>query len=309
MNDTSTQLQPIAIDPKHGLAYCDDYATIRAMLKHEPSMQELIDAIERDALGLIADPLDKEGNRQIRENAAWVKKCAKRLETIRSESVADLKREPKLVEDAVRPHLKRLEALAAQILAPVAEMDARADALRIYADRPNIITAAPIDQLRQELDAARKWDDSAEKWKERATEAVAVKIAVAEAIEALLAKREREEADRLELEKLRQAEAERQRLADLEAARLEGERKAKERMELEKAEADAAAEANAKKDAAQSVAKEIVAEVLAPAKADADADAYHDLQQAFRAAGYHDPIRYILDEIKRGNIRHITANI
>ena len=318
------QLQPITIHPQHGLAYCDDFAPIRSMLKHEPSMQALVDAIERDALGLVADPLDKEGNRQIRENADWVKKCARRLEKIRTEAVADLKREPKLVEDAVRPHVKRLEALAAQVIAPVAEMDARADALRIYVDRPNILTAAPIDQLRRELDAARAWDDSEEKWKERAEEAKAVKLAVSEALEAMLAKREREDAERQELERLRAQEAERQRQADLEAARLEGERKAKERMEREKAEQAAADEARAKRAAAEAVASEAAAEARAAKPAAAkqmamqaapnpaeslDQQAYDDLQKTFRMASYRDPIRYVLDEIKRGNIRHITANI
>ena len=318
------QLQPITIHPQHGLAYCDDFAPIRSMLKHEPSMQALVDAIERDALGLVADPMDREGSRQIRENADWVKKCARRLEEIRTKAVAALKREPKLVEDAVRPHVKRLEALAAQVMAPVAEMDARADALRIYADRPNILTAAPIDQLRRELDAARAWDDSEAEWKERAEEAKAVKLAVSEALEAMLAKREREDAERQELERLRAQEAERQRQADLEAARLDGERKAKERMEREKAEREAADEARAKRAAAEAVASEAAAEARAAKPAAAkqmamqaspnpaeslDQQAYDDLQKTFRMASYRDPIRYVLDEIKRGNIRHITANI
>lgn len=307
MNESNgmEQMQPITIHPHHGLAYCDDYAPIRSMLKHEPSMQALVDAIERDALGLVADPLDREGNRQIRENADWVKRCARRLEKIRTEAVADLKREPKLVEDAVRPHLKRLEALAAQVIAPVAEMDARAESLRIYADRPNILTAAPADQLRRELDAAKAWDDSPGKWLERAEEAAAVKLAVSEALEAMLAKRDREDAERQELERLRAAEAERQRQADLEAARLEGERKAKERLEREKAEEAAADEARAKKAASEAVANEMIVE----AQPTAGQEAYDDLTAAFRAAGYRDPIRHILDEIKRGNIRHITANI
>ena len=318
------QLQPITIHPQHGLAYCDDFAPIRSMLKHEPSMQALVDAIERDALGLVADPLDKEGNRQIRENADWVKKCARRLEKIRTEAVADLKREPKLVEDAVRPHVKRLEALAAQVMAPVAEMDARADALRIYADRPNILTAAPIDQLRRELDAARAWDDSEEKWKERAEEAKAVKLAVSEALEAMLAKREREDAERQELERLRAQEAERQRQADLEAARLEGERKAKERMEREKAEQAAADEARAKRTAAEAVASEAAAEARAakPAAArqmDMQAaqnpsespyqQAYQDIRAVIARNGFGDLAAAFLAAATAGKIRHVSTHL
>ena len=325
------QIQPITIHPQHGLAYTEDYAPIRAMLKHEPSLTELVDTIERDALGLVADPADKEGNRQIRENADWVKKCARRLEKIRTEAVADLKREPKIIEDSVRPHLKRLEALAVQIMAPVAEMDARADRLRIIADRPNILSAAPIAQLEQELATAQAMTTDESEWKERTKEAELVKVGLVEALEALLAKRKQEEADRLELERLRQEKAENEMRERIERET----RERLEREQREKAEREAADEARAKRAAAEAVAAEEAArhqpatttapasrtsqpipqpaparEVASPDPAQSlDAEAYADLQAAFRAASYRDPIRYVLDEIKRGNIRHITANI
>ena len=327
----SEQLLPITLDAKNGLAYTEDYASIRAMLKHEPILTELVDTIERDALGLVADPTDKEGNRQIRENADWVKKCAKRLEKIRTEAVADLKREPKIIEDSVRPHLKRLEALAVQIMAPVAEMDARADRLRIIAERPNILSAAPIAQLEQELATAQAMGTDEAEWKERTKEAELVKIGLVEALEALLAKRKQDEADRLELERLRKEKEERE-------LRERIERETRERLEREqreKAEREAADEARAKRAAAEAVAAEEAAkhqpateaapiartaqptpqpapvrETTKPDPAQSlDAEAYADLLKTFRMASYRDPIRYVLDEIKRGNIRHITANI
>jgi hypothetical protein len=34
----SEQLLPITLDAKNGLAYTEDFAPIRAMLKHEPSL-------------------------------------------------------------------------------------------------------------------------------------------------------------------------------------------------------------------------------------------------------------------------------
>ena len=327
----SEQLLPITLDAKNGLAYTEDFAPIRAMLKHEPSLTELVDAIERDALGLVADPTDKEGNRQIRENADWVKKCGKRLEKIRTEAVADLKREPKIIEDSVRPHLKRLEALAVQIMAPVAEMDARADRLRIIAERPNILSAAPIAQLEQELATAQAMTTEEAEWKERTKEAELVKIGLVEALEALLSKRKQDEADRLELERLRKEKEERE-------LRERIERETRERLEREqreKAEREAADEARAKRAAAEAVAAEEAAkhqpateaapiartvqptpqpapvrEATKPDPAQSlDAEAYADLLKTFRMASYRDPIRYVLDEIKRGNIRHITANI
>lgn len=327
-------MQLIEIDPEYGLVYTEDFSGIRAMLKHEPSLVELVDTIERDALGLVADPADKEGNRQIRENADWVKKCARRLEKIRTEAVADLKREPKIIEDSVRPHLKRLEALAVQILAPVVEMDARADRLRIIADRPNILSAAPIAQLEQELATAQAMGTDEAEWKERTKEAELVKISLVEALEALLAKRKQDEADRLELERLRQEKAEKEMRERIERET----RERLEREQREKAEREAADEARAKRAAAEAVvAEEAVknqpvpsatipdatpapqtrqrmtdAELIRQRKEDGDRyedEAYADLQAAFRAASYRDPIRYVLDEIKRGNIRHITANI
>ena len=300
------QLLPITLDAKNGLAYTEDFAPIRAMLKHEPSLTELVDAIERDALGLVADPTDREGNRQIRENADWVKKCSKRLEKIRSEAVADLKREPKIIEDSVRPHLKRLEALAVQIMAPVAEMDARADRLRIIADRPNILSAAPIAQLEQELATAQAMGTEETEWKERTKEAELVKIGLVEALEALLAKRKQDEADRLELERLRKEKEERE-LRD----RIERETREKLAREAEQA---AIAEARAKREAADAVAAEELAKVKPVAAETKPTEspyqqAYQDIRAVMAKGLYGDMAAVILAAATAGHIRHISTHL
>ena len=317
------QLLPITLDAKNGLAYTEDFALIRAMLKHEPSLTELVDAIERDALGLVADPTDKEGNRQIRENADWVKKCGKRLEKIRTEAVADLKREPKIIEDSVRPHLKRLEALAVQIMAPVAEMDARADRLRIIADRPNILSAAPIAQLEQELATAQAMTTDEAEWKERTREAELVKIGLVEALEALLAKRKQDEADRLELDRLRAEKAEKEM-----RERIERETREKLAREAEQA---AIAEARAKREAADAVAAEetISSKITAirTAKSVEDAasiivdelstqptetpyqQAYQDIRAVMAKNGFGDLAAAILAAATAGKIRHISTHL
>lgn len=318
------QLLPITLDAKNGLAYTEDYAPIRAMLKHEPSLTELVDAIERDALGLIADPTDKEGNRQIRENSDWVKKCAKRLERIRTEAVADLKREPKIIEDSVRPHLKRLDALAVQIMAPVAEMDARADRLRIIADRPNILSAAPIHQLEQELATAQAMTTDEAEWKERTKEAELVKIGLVEALEAMLAKRKQDEADRLELDRLRKEKEEREL-----RERIELETREKLVLEAEKA---AIAEARAKREAADAVAAEeaISSKITAirTAKSVEDAasiivdelstkfptespyqQAYQDIREVMAKGLYGDMAAVILSAATAGKIRHVSTHL
>lgn len=290
----SEQLLPITLDAKNGLAYTEDFAPIRAMLKHEPSLTELVDAIERDALGLVADPTDKEGNRQIRENADWVKKCAKRLEKIRSEAVADLKREPKIIEDSVRPHLKRLEALAVQIMAPVAEMDARADRLRIIADRPNILSAAPIAQLEQELATAHAMTTEEAEWKERTKEAALVKIGLVEALDVLLSKRKQEEADRLELDRLRKEKEERE-------LRERIERETREKLARES------------EQAAIAVAAEEVAKVKPVQAAQATETPYQQAYQDIRAViaknGFGDLAAAFLAAATAGKIRHVSTHL
>lgn len=317
------QLLPITLDAKNGLAYTEDYAPIRAMLKHEPSLTELVDAIERDALGLVADPTDKEGNRQIRENSDWVKKCAKRLEKIRTEAVADLKREPKIIEDSVRPHLKRLEALAVQIMAPVAEMDARSDRLRIFSELPNRVSYAPLEQLRQELASAQAMDTSAETWIEKATEAVQVKAGVVEALEAMVARKAAEEAERAELERLREEQRKREHAEAIERARKEGEEKARrelaEREAVKEAQAKQAAE-EAHKAAPAPVQVQATTkrygksdpQIIADHKARTDSvyqEAYEDLRAVIMRNGFGDLARAIIESVKAGAVRNITTTI
>lgn len=205
-------MNAITIHQQHGLAYTDDYAAIRAQLKNADDMTLLCDMIERDALCLVADITTPDGRQQIRENADWVKKAARRLEKIRTEAVADLKREPKAVEDAVRPHLKRLEALAAEIAAPVLAIDHRSDSLRVFSETASRMTHAPLHELKHALAEAQRWDDSAERWQERATEAPGVKAAVVEALTILTEKAQREADDMAELTKLRAEKEMRERI-------------------------------------------------------------------------------------------------
>ena len=281
----SEQLLPITLDAKNGLAYTEDYGPIRAMLKHEPSLTELVDAIERDALGLIADPTDKEGNRQIRENADWVKKCGKRLVKIRSEAVAELKKESTEIEKIVLPYVKRLEALAVQIMSPVAEMDARADRLRIIAERPNILSAAPIAQLEQELATAQAMGTDEAEWKERTKEAELVKIALVEALEAILAKRKQDEADRLELDRLRKEKEEREL-----RERIERETREKLAREAEQA----------------ATAKPVQA---AQATESPYQQAYQDIRAVMAKGLYGDMAAVILAAATAGKIRHVSTHL
>lgn len=324
-------MQLIEINAEYGLAYTDDYAGIRAMLKDTAQMDSLVEDVESSVLCEELDPTKSEDALKIRANVAFAKKVKTRLEKIRTEAVADLKKEPKKVEDAVRPYVKRLETLAETIGRPLAEMDARADRLRIFSELPNRVTFAPLEQLRQELATAQAMDASADTWLEKATEAAQVKAGVVEALEAMIAKKAAEEAEKAELERLREEQRKREHAEDLERARKEGEEKAKREL----AEREAAKEAQAKQAAAQAFAVE-EARKAAPAPAQVQAqseprrygqsdaemiaehkahdeliyqEAYNDLRAVIVRNGFGDLAKAIIEAVKAGAVRNITTTI
>lgn len=308
-------MQLIEINPEYGLAYTDDYAGIRAMLKDTAQMDALIDGVESSTLCEELDPTKPEDALRIRANVAFAKKVKTRLEKIRTEAVADLKKEPKKVEDAVRPYVKRLETLAETIGKPLADMDARADRLRIFSELPNRVSFAPLEQLRQELATAQAMDTSAETWLEKATEATQVKAGVVDALETMIAKREADEAEKAELERLREEQRKREHAEAIERARKEGEERAKREL----AEREAAKEAQAKQAAAQAFAeKEAHKAAPAPVQAqdrpqtpamDAYKDTYNDLRAVIVRNGFGDLAKAIIEAAKSGAIRNITTTI
>ena len=304
-------MQLIEISPEYGLAYTEDFAGIRAKLKDKGQMDALLAQVQDFVLCEELDPTKPEDALRIRANVAFAKKVKTRLEKIRTEAVADLKKEPKAIEDAVRPYVKRLDALAETLYRPLAEMDARADKLRILADLPNRVSFAPLEQLRQELTNAQAMDDSAEVWLERATEAVQVKQGVIDALETMIAKKTQEEAEKAELEALRAAKAEVDRKAQLEAARLEGERVARERMQREAAEA-VAAEDKARVELRKAEHPKAQAKAETPTAGPAQ-DGYASTYEALRAViasnGFNDLSKTIIQAIKDGRIPNITTNL
>ena len=288
-------MQLIELNAEFGLAYVDDYAGIRAMLKDAAQMDALVEEVESSVLCEELDPTKPEDALKIRASVAFAKKVKTRLEKIRTEAVADLKKEPKKVEDAVRPYVKRLESLAETIYKPLAEMDARADRLRIFSELPNRVSFAPLEQLRQELVTAQAMDTSAGIWLEKATEAAQVKAGVVEALEAMVAKKAAEEAEKAELERLREEQRDRERAEAIERAIKEGEERAKREM----AEHAAAKESPAKQAAAQPQAQ----------AQDAYQAAYDDLRAVIVRNGFGDLAKAIIEAVKAGEVRNITTTI
>lgn len=308
-------IYPLALNMERGDIQCTSIEAARELFLTPGALRPFVEMIEADARGLVADVNTRDGRKQIVDNCKWLKKVTNRFDDFRKNIVAELKEMPKKVDENGRIARVYLENVHADLIRPILEIEGREEKLRILADRPNILTAADAATLARELAEAQAMDDSAEEWKESTATAKAVKIGLVEALEAMLDKRKAHEAELAEFEAHKKAKAEKELRERIEretrekiereqaekeaaakraeAARIEGERKARERMDAEKKfNADVAS----------------VATQPEPAQ-DADAEAYADLQKTFRVASYRDPIRFVLDEIKRGNIRHITANI
>ena len=299
---------PLQLADKTGLV-CIDENQLKGVLLSEGALDPLVDAVDSIAKNLIADPMTENGRLQRRELAAKTKKVVSALDKLRKGVVEKLKDEPKTIDANVREARKRLEEIEAEVLRPLTEMDARADRLRIIADRPNILSAAPIYQLEQELATAQAMTTDEAEWKERTKEAEMVKIGLVEALEVLIAKRKQDEADRLELERLRKEKEERE-------LRERIERETREKLARE-AEQAAIAEARAKREAADAVAAEEVAKVK-PAAQPAQAakptespyqQAYQDIRAVIAKNGFGDLAAAILAAATAGKIRHVSTHL
>ena len=263
---------PIIITARNEIASID-VSQLRDFFLCAGALDDVIDGVEATALNLVADSTTTEGQRQIREMGARLAKISSTLYKYRKTVVEPIKEEPKTIDANVRNARKRLESIKELVMRPVAEMDARADRLRVFAELPNRVSFAPLKQLRQELAQARAMDDGAEAWKERADEAVHVKRAVVEALEAAIERKEKEEAEKAELERLREESRKREREAELEKARKEGEERA-------------------------------VKQTASNADTSID-DAYNDLREVIANNGTNDMARSILYAISFGKIRNV----
>ena len=269
---TTQQLMPITIDGQHGLAYCDDWSIVRGMLKNSDAMEALVASVESSVLGLVYDPLTPDGRKQGRENGEFAAKVVRRFVKIRTEALADLKSEPKRIEDFVRPYIKRLESIAEQATAPIREIDARAEKLRLIAERSNILTAAPAKELRVELEQAEAMEISPSIWHEATDTAIAVKAGLIDALSTMLEKRVEVERQQAEFEAFQRKQAEEKQEREKEDARQQG---------IREGEARAIAEAQRKAQAVTATIAEIVAPVnIAQIPHDDDFDSdYHKIDR------------------------------
>jgi chromosome segregation ATPase len=243
----------------------DDYSVIvvdqerlQAFFSDGKNLDEVYGRVEKMAKGLVADPTTKEGASQIKGAARQLASVRVKVDNLGKQVVAELKKLPGVIDDNRKAFREKMEALQAEILCPVTEIEEReAEIDRIKTVHQQLISADSAT-IRQNIEAVKAIALTTEKWKEsleKATKAVTGEI---NALETILNAAEKREAEARELEELRkkQEEAERiireNKLKEEAAmkAREEAEAKAaaeKARMEREKEEAERrAAEAERK---------------------------------------------------------------
>lgn len=246
---------PIQLADRTGLV-CINRAELKDVLLSAGALDPLVASIREMAKNLIADPLTADGRKQIREMGEKLNRIHKdkgALDKLRLGIVVPLKEEPKTIDENVREARNAIKAIEEEVTAQMREIDARAEKLRLMAERPNILTAAPAKELRVELAQAEVMDVSPSIWHESADTAIAVKAGLIDALSTMLEKRVETERQQAEFEAFQRKQAEEKRLREIDEAREQGRKEAEEK---------AIAEAQRK---AQAVT-ETVAEIVAPVK-------------------------------------------
>lgn len=283
--EAATPIYPLSVNMDRGDVQCTSIEAARQIFLTPNGLDPLVSMIENDARGLVVDVLTKEGRKQLEDQGAWLKRVIKRLQEFKTNIVAPIKEEPKRIDAAEKAARDYLMNVHADIMRPLVEIQAREDKLRFLSERPNILTAADAATLRKELETAKAIDDSAEEWRESTATAKEVKAGLVEALESMLERRVIHEAD----------------LAEFEAHKREkAETEMRERIEKETRE-------KIEREHKRFTQEQHVVETL-PVD-NKDAEAYDDLKTAFRAGGFSDPVRFVLDQIKSGKVRHVKANI
>jgi hypothetical protein len=190
------------------------------------------DKVNKFAKGLIADPITKEGSKQIKAMGRNIASIKARFDEIRLYVVKDLKDKPKRIDEAARFFKRKLESLQEEVLAPVKEIEERKALVdSMLKDSLNYKDSASqdIEKRINEL-LAFKVDNSWKESKEEMEEAVLENVSKLNELLLVAKKREKDAAD---LAVLRAKEAEHDRIIREEQIRKDAEAKAK--AEAEKA--------------------------------------------------------------------------
>ena len=243
----------------------NDYAVVvadkeglQAFFAGQKNLETLYAAVEKKALGLVADTSTKEGRSQIKTAARQLASVKKKVDDIGKQVVAELKALPNVIDDNRKKWRESMEALQDEIRKPVTEIEEREKAVEAICNTHLNLAFAGSAEIEAEIKKLEETPLTEEKWKESLKDAT---LAISGEINALKVLRDaalKKEEDARQLEELKAKQAEAERIIREQKIKEEAERRAKEeaearaaaekaRLEREKAEAERrAAEAERK---------------------------------------------------------------
>lgn len=252
----------------------DDYAVVvadkeglQAFFAEQKNLETLYAAVEKKALGLVADVSTKEGRSQIKSAARQLASVKTKVDDLGKKVVANLKELPKVIDANRKTFREKMEALQDEIRRPVTEIEERQKRLEAIASTHVNLAMADSATLDAEIKKLEAMPLTDEEWKESMNDAI---MTVGGEINALKLLREaalKKEEDARRLAELEAKQAEAERIIREQKIREEAERKAKEeaearaaaekaRLEREKAEAERrAAEAEKARQEAEEKAR------------------------------------------------------
>ena len=222
----------------------DDYAVIvsdkeglQSFFKDGANLESLYGAIEKKALGLVADVATKEGISQIKSAARQLASVKTKVDDIGKKVVAELKELPKVIDANRKSFREKMEALQDEIRRPVTEIEEREKEIDGIKAMHMAVAMSGSAIIRQQLEKVNAIELTEEKWKESLAKAEKAVAGEVSALNLMLQEAEKREQEARELEELRKKQEEADRIIREQKIKEEAERRAKA-----EAEARAAAE-------------------------------------------------------------------
>lgn len=186
--------------------------------------------VAKKARAMVADPLTKEGAALIRKTARDIATVKARVDEHGKDVVAELKALPKVIDENRRKWRRDMESLQEEILAPVAEIDARTAKIAEISEEYKALDGLDSNSVRLAMDAMKKRLDAANasEWKESLDAARKAMQGQLDAMGLLLDRALRREAEQREFEELRAKQEEADRIVREQKIREEAARMAKE---------------------------------------------------------------------------------
>lgn len=241
---------------QNAVTVTDDYAVIvadkeglRAFFAEGANLETLYSAVEKKALGLVADVATKEGRSQIKTAARQLASVKTKVDDLGKQVVAELKELPKVIDANRKTFREKMEALQDEIRRPVTEIEERQKRLESIASTHVNLAMADSASLDAEIKKLETIPLTDEEWKESVNDAIMTVGGEINALKLLRDAALKKEEDSRRFAELEAKQAEAERIIREQKIREEAERKAKEeaearaaaekaRLEREKAEAE-----------------------------------------------------------------------